>query len=118
MKFSLWATIKANIAFTNLEWELLVHEFTTSREYAGLANVGGWFYGHMGQRQYAENKEECEMEFTFRQVDLMIKILETPVWIGTNKAAFHLDQRLRKCIVEMQHAGTELNDILSKKEYA
>lgn len=118
MKFSFHAVVMADVAFTNVEWELLVHEVSTSREYGGLALVGGWFYGQMNQRLFAENKEDCELSFTFRQIDLMIKILETPVWLGKNKVAWDLDKRLRTCIVEMNHTGTELYNLLSTKTYA
>lgn len=120
MKCSFLADVQCLLTFTDEQWDFIIMAFKT--HYDRVLNidvkVGGWLYGLNNQRMLAlaskekPNANEIELLFTFRQVDKVIKSLETHVQFSESKIAKEIDVLLRKVITMIYAASTAAQSVL------
>lgn len=119
MKCSLFAEVKCFLTFTDDQWALIINACKHHYDYDLKISVeyGGWLYGLNNQRVLSENKQNCELEFTFRQIDKILKALEMEFVATSNddvriKLAFELDKQLRNVITMLSAAYIAANLVL------
>lgn len=114
MKCSFYAEVFCMLTFTNQEWEFIIDAF--KNHYDGslkaAAECGGWLYGLNNQREYSDDKENCELKFSFREVDRMITSLEMSCQYKNDELAKSIDGRLRKVINKISFAAQKANESL------
>lgn len=112
-KHSFIAELKANIELSDDEFNLLLK--ASQRHYDGAvqsaSRVGGFLYGINNRRTWAKEgiSKDLSTEFTYRQIDLMLKSMEL---INTQEA-LKLTVRLSTISQEMYAKNTEINKQLS-----
>lgn len=112
MKYSLQANIKANIIFTDQEFDLIEKDFKSHYDYLirEACEVGGWLYGFKNRRQFAK-PENAECDLSFRQVDTILKALESDY----SSQAIELFKKLHNILSEINMIGPKINDQLKAK---
>ncbi len=110
-KHSFWATLTATIEINDSDFELIQESCKHHYDFKikSLVEVGGFLYGAKNRRDWSP--EDKEIEFTFRQIDSVMKSLE----MYTTEQSYALYSRLRSIIMEINEKTIALNDTLKEK---
>ena len=110
MKCSFSAEVSCMLVFTDAQWNLIMESFCNHYDWElkGAPAYGGWLYGLNNQRKFSNDTENWELQFTFRQVDLIIKSLE----LDRSEIARDLDKKLRGVITMLTGASAMANLVL------
>lgn len=110
------AELKANIELSDSDFNLLLKcsrsHYDSTVQSASM--VGGFLYGINNRRNWSKNNSEIDLstEFTYRQIDTMLKSLE---FVNT-KEALKLMVRLTTIVSDMLAKNNEINKQLVTNE--
>lgn len=113
MKYYLQARLYAIVAFNgdefNFIWSCCKKHYDATVKTS--IEVGGFLYGYRNICSVAESDEDVKAEFSFRQLDLILKALE--MHVGSETQATRLYQQIERILRDINTELPKINELLN-----